>query len=136
MASAADNHYYVPHGAYWPLVGSVALTTTTGGLALYLNDHDFGLSVMFAGIAILIVMFFGWFGTVVKESEAGTYSPWEDKSFRLGPGCWEMARASTPITGCGAPTPRSGPPTGPSTWAGATSTWAGGRCRSSIPRSC
>jgi len=84
MASTADNHYYVPHGAYWPLVGSIALATTTGGFASYLNGGSLGMPVMLVGVAILIVMFFGWFGTVIKESEAGTYSAWEDKSFRLG----------------------------------------------------
>jgi cytochrome c oxidase subunit 3 len=84
MASTADNHYFVPHGAYWPLVGSIGLATATGGLATYLNDIPIGMPIMFAGIAILIVMMFGWFGTVVRESERGQYSAWEDKSFRLG----------------------------------------------------
>ena len=71
MASTADNHYYVPHGAYWPLVGSVGLATTLGGFAAHLNDSPSGLTVTFAGVAILVVMMFGWFGTVVKESEGG-----------------------------------------------------------------
>ncbi|MGB5705317.1 MAG: cytochrome c oxidase subunit 3 [Arenicellales bacterium] len=84
MASTADNHYFVPHGAYWPLVGSVGLATTTGGLAVYLNGTSVGMTIMFAGVAILVVMLFGWFGTVVRESERGQYSAWEDKSFRLG----------------------------------------------------
>ena len=84
MASTANNHYYVPHGAYWPLVGSVALATTTCGLAIHLNYSSIGLPIMFTGIGILIVMMFGWFGTVVKESEGGVYGRWEDKSFRLG----------------------------------------------------
>ena len=84
MASTADNHYFVPHGAYWPLVGSIGLATATGGLATYLNDISIGMPIMFAGIAILVVMMFGWFGTVVRESERGQYSAWEDKSFRLG----------------------------------------------------
>ncbi|MGI9315988.1 MAG: cytochrome c oxidase subunit 3, partial [bacterium] len=84
MASTADNHYFVPHGAYWPLVGSVGLTTATGGLATYLNDIPVGMPIMFAGMGILIFMMFGWFGTVIRESERGQYSAWEDKSFRLG----------------------------------------------------
>ena len=84
MASTADNHYFVPHGAYWPLVGSIGLATATGGLAVYLNDIPIGMPIMFIGIGILVVMMFGWFGTVVKESERGQYSAWEDKSFRLG----------------------------------------------------
>ncbi len=82
--TAVNKHYYVPHGAYWPLVGSIALTAITSGLAIHLNHHDIGLPVMYVGIVILIIMMFGWFGIVVKESESGLYSRWEDKSFRLG----------------------------------------------------
>jgi len=84
MASTAENHYYVPRGAYWPLVGSVGLATTTGGLAGWLNEHPLGEPVFYIGLVILIVMMFGWFGTVIRESESGQYKPWEDKSFRLG----------------------------------------------------
>ncbi len=84
MASTANHHYYVPHGAYWPLVGSIGLATTTTGLAIHLNHHAIGLPIMYAGIGILIVMMFGWFGVVVRESESGAYGHWEDKSFRLG----------------------------------------------------
>ncbi len=84
MATTVNQHYYVPHGAYWPLVGSIALATATCGLAIHLNQHAIGLPIMFAGIALLIVMMFGWFRTVVQESEGGLYSRWEDKSFRLG----------------------------------------------------
>jgi cytochrome c oxidase subunit 3 len=62
----------------------VGLATTLGGFAAYLNESPTGMSVTLAGVAILVVMFFGWFGTVVKESESGRYSRWEDKSFRLG----------------------------------------------------
>ena len=40
--------------------------------------------LMWAGLAVMVVMFFGWFGTVVMESEGGMYRAWEDKSFRLG----------------------------------------------------
>ncbi len=84
MASTADNHYYVPEGAYWPLVGSIALTSLLGGLALFLNESSIGMPAMLVGVGILIIMFFGWFGTVIRESERGQYSAWEDKSFRLG----------------------------------------------------
>ena len=84
MASTADNHYFVPHGAYWPLVGSVGLATFTGGFAAHLNESSLGMPILILGVGILVVMMFGWFGTVIKESEAGQYTVWEDKSFRLG----------------------------------------------------
>jgi cytochrome c oxidase subunit 3 len=36
------------------------------------------------GVAILIIMLFGWFGEVIRESEGGMYNNRVDGSFRLG----------------------------------------------------
>ncbi|MGD8378463.1 MAG: cytochrome c oxidase subunit 3 [Gammaproteobacteria bacterium] len=83
MAHAHGN-YYVPHGSHWPIVGSVGLFTTMLGVASWLNDMSFGMPVFFAGLAIVLFMMFGWFGTVIRESEGGMYSQWVDKSFRWG----------------------------------------------------
>jgi cytochrome c oxidase subunit 3 len=54
------------------------------GVASWLNDMSFGMPVFFAGLAIVLFMMFGWFGTVIRESEGGMYSQWVDKSFRWG----------------------------------------------------
>lgn len=51
---------------------------------MFLNDAAFGGALMWGGVAVMVVMLFGWFGTVVGESEGGAYQSWEDKSFRLG----------------------------------------------------
>src|SRR5476651_1588073 len=39
---------------------------------------------LFVGGLLLAYMLFGWFGTVIKESRAGLYSPQLDRSFRWG----------------------------------------------------
>jgi len=84
--SEAHGGYYVPHGSHWPLVGSVGLTTLVVGFAMFLNGSDMGLSTMFAGVAIVLIMMFGWFGTVIRESESHMYNEQVDKSFRWGMG--------------------------------------------------
>ena len=40
--------------------------------------------MLFAGLAILVYMLFGWFGTVSHESEGGKYNKQVDISFRWG----------------------------------------------------
>lgn len=80
----AHGGYYVPHGSYWPIVGSVGLFTMMAGFANYLNGG--GMTWMMIGLAILIVMVFGWFGTVINESEKGMYNEQVDFSFRWGMG--------------------------------------------------
>ena len=82
--SEAHGGYYVPHGSHWPLVGSVGLTTLVVGFASYLNGASSGMLIMLAGVAITIFMMFGWFGTVIRESQANMYNDQVDKSFRWG----------------------------------------------------
>ena len=76
--------YYVPHGSHWPFVGSFGLLFTVGGAALWLNESDIGKVVMTVGIALLLFMMFGWFGTVIRESLKGYYNKQVDTSFRMG----------------------------------------------------
>ena len=77
------SRYYVPHGSHWPIVGSVALFCLTFGLAISLNGGS-GVWLALLGAALLVVMLFGWFGAVVKESVSGIYNRQVDKSFRMG----------------------------------------------------
>ncbi len=76
--------YYVPHGSHWPIVGSFGLLFTVGGAALWLDEVSSGQYIMFGGIALLIFMMFGWFGTVIRESLKGYYNKQVDTSFRMG----------------------------------------------------
>jgi len=88
MAQASTQHdadrYYLPHGSHWPVTGSLALFLTMGGAALWLNHSGAGPWVMTAGLALLAVMFGGWFGTVIGESEGRLYNEAVDRSFRMG----------------------------------------------------
>ncbi|MEM7207611.1 MAG: cytochrome c oxidase subunit 3 [Pseudomonadota bacterium] len=80
----AASSYYVPHEARWPIIGSIGLMVFFYGFGMMLNGGDLGLPMLLAGVAILIIMMFGWFGLVAKESEAGTYDSQVDTSFRMG----------------------------------------------------
>ncbi len=76
--------YFVPKQSSWPLVGSVGLFIMATGVANWFNGNAWGKSVFFLGIAIMIAMFIGWFGTVIRESVAGSYNRQVDASFRQG----------------------------------------------------
>jgi len=81
--SAATSGYYIPHEAKWPIVGSIGLFLFFYGFGMFLNDQAGGGTVTLIGAAIVVVMIFGWFGLVIKESEAGTYNSQVDTSFRM-----------------------------------------------------
>lgn len=85
MAAQSAGGYYVPHGSVWPILGSVALFFLLGGAASLVNDDSGpGMIKFLIGLSLLLVMLFGWFGTVIKESVRGMYNAQVDVSFRLG----------------------------------------------------
>ncbi len=83
-ASKDANVYFVPHGSIWPIVGSIGLFITMIGVANWLNEVSWGKPVFFFGLAIMVLMLFGWFGDVIRESVAGNYNKQVDVSFRMG----------------------------------------------------
>ena len=80
----SNQNYYIPHGTYWPVIGSIGISTTFVGLANLMHDVSWGAPVMGLGLTILIFMLFGWLGTVVNESISGTYNKQVDRTFRWG----------------------------------------------------
>ena len=76
--------YYIPEPSHWPIIGSVGLFTTLIGAALMMLDSAVGSWLLAAGILIVVLMMFGWFGTVIGESESETYNAQVDLSFRWG----------------------------------------------------
>jgi cytochrome c oxidase subunit 3 len=82
--SHAEDSYYVPHGSHWPIVGSIGLLFLMVGVSTWLNGAAAGFWVMLTGVAVVVFMLVGWFGTVVGESVGGLYNEQVDKSFRMG----------------------------------------------------
>jgi cytochrome c oxidase subunit 3 len=76
--------YYLPHHAYWPIMGSIGLFTLLAGFANLVNGSGSGSAMMVLGALILVAMLFLWFGEVIRESVSGLYNEQVDKSFRMG----------------------------------------------------
>ncbi len=75
--------YYLPQPSAWPLLGSVTLFVTMSGAFSYLNDWTSAWSLL-PGFAMLALLFFLWFGTVIGENQRGLYNMAVDRSFRMG----------------------------------------------------
>ncbi len=82
----SSDKYYVPHGSQWPIVGSIGLFCTMAGFATWLNDMAIGKPLSAIGVLLVLVMMFGWFATVIRESEGGMFNAQVDRSFRWGMG--------------------------------------------------
>jgi cytochrome c oxidase subunit 3 len=60
------------------------MVTMLGSAAGWMNGSATAQWTFWLGLAILVYMMFGWFGEVIRESEAGKYNAQVDGSFRLG----------------------------------------------------
>ncbi len=77
--------YYLPAPSHWPMVASIGLFCAVLGGINWLHGHTFGPYLLGAGLLIVVYMVFGWFGTVIRENQAGCYKTAQmDHSFRLG----------------------------------------------------
>ena len=81
---SSSNGYYVPHETKWPFLNTVALIVLFIGLANYMNGYTSGMSIMLTGLTLVLIITYGWFSEVVRESESGTYNAQVDISFRWG----------------------------------------------------
>ena len=86
VAQGAKPYYFVPQPSHWPILGSCALLLMGTGAAFWFNSYPAGPWVVLGGFCVLLVMLFGWFGTVIGESEGRLYNRKVDLSFR-----WSMS---------------------------------------------
>jgi cytochrome c oxidase subunit III len=86
MSSAAHGQkdYYIPDPSPWPITAMISVLTMLAGTALAMNGVAIGGWMIVAGLVLLMVMFYGWFGDVIKESMADRYNAQVDRSFRQG----------------------------------------------------
>ncbi len=79
---SSDSNYYIPEQSAYPVMTALAmgLLAVGGGLAV----QGRGMIVLTLGFALLIVMFYLWFSTVIKENMAGLTSPRLKRSYVWG----------------------------------------------------
>lgn len=79
---SSDSNYYIPEQSPYPVMTALAmgLLALGGGLAV----QGKGMIILTLGLALLAVMFYLWFGTVIKENMAGLTSPQLKRSFVWG----------------------------------------------------
>jgi cytochrome c oxidase subunit 3 len=86
VSNTQTSGYYFAPPSHWPIVGSIALFFMAIGGVCLMNGITPGWIPFGIGIFTLIYMLFGWFGTVIRESEGGLFNKQVDLSFR-----WSMS---------------------------------------------
>ena len=81
-------HYYVPEQSRRPILASIGLFLTLYGAGWWLNQlssgDTWGKWVMFAGLAFLSTVIFGWFATTIKENYDGLNNSQLKRSYVMG----------------------------------------------------
>ena len=71
-AHANADHYYVPHGSHWPIVGSIGLFTTLASAALWLEDVSFGRMLFLSTVIGALCGFVGMYASYEAGVPSGT----------------------------------------------------------------
>ena len=83
MSTTNHGEYFIPEPSKWPIVGTIALTTTVIGAVNTIHSGELNL-LLPVGFLLIAYLLFGWFGAVIDESMAGKYNEQVDRSFRIG----------------------------------------------------
>src|SRR5579872_1603380 len=76
--------YFLPAPSKWPLMGSCGLFCILVGVINIIHQNWYGHYFFMGGAILLAYMMFGWFGTVINESEHGLHSKQMDRTYRWG----------------------------------------------------
>ncbi len=82
--------YYVPEQSKLPVLTALALFCMLigGGNFIKANSHQtdstFAFWWMLSGFAMMAVIFYAWFGQVIRENDSGLYSDQLNRSFVMG----------------------------------------------------
>jgi cytochrome c oxidase subunit III len=83
MSTTNHGEYFIPEPSKWPVIGTIALTTSVIGAVHTIHSGSLSL-LLPVGLLLIAYLFFGWFGAVIEESMAGNYNEQVDRSFRIG----------------------------------------------------
>ena len=86
MQHTQPTGYYFAPPSHWPVVGSLAIFFLAMSAVLGFNGYSVAWISFVIGFFTLLYMLFGWFGTVIRESEGGLFNGQVDMSFR-----WAMS---------------------------------------------
>ncbi len=86
MSTHEPGHHPAPTSNQWPIIGSFGLFFIALGLINWMQGNGLYGPVLFGiGGIIFIYMLFGWFGSIIKQSQAGlNEDPHALRAFRWG----------------------------------------------------
>jgi cytochrome c oxidase subunit 3 len=82
MTTTVPETYYIPQPSIWPFTLCVGIFLLLLGAASFLIGAVVGPALVGAGLLVLVFALVKWFGSVIRESEAGEYNDQVDVTYR------------------------------------------------------
>jgi cytochrome c oxidase subunit 3 len=84
MAGARNHQYHIVNPSIWPLFGAFAALGMAAGGIMWMHSAPSATLVFFAGLAGVLITFFGWWSDVIKEAHQGDHTPVVQLHLRYG----------------------------------------------------
>jgi cytochrome c oxidase subunit III len=84
MAGAKNHQYHILPPSIWPIFGSFAALVLASGGIMVMHNMPSAYLVFFAGVTLVAVTMFGWWGKVIQEAHAGDHTPIVQLHLRYG----------------------------------------------------
>jgi len=84
MAGARNHQYHIVNPSIWPLFGSMAALAMASGGIMWMHSAPSATLVFFAGVAGVLITFFGWWSNVIQEAHQGDHTPIVQLHLRYG----------------------------------------------------
>jgi cytochrome c oxidase subunit 3 len=84
MAATKNHDYHLVDPDPWPLIGAFSALALTGGAVMYFHDNPYGVPVMIAGLAMVLVTMFSWWANTIREAHRGDHTPVVQLHLRYG----------------------------------------------------
>jgi cytochrome c oxidase subunit III len=84
MAGAKNHQYHILPPSIWPLFGAMAALVLASGGIMWMHSMPSANLVFFAGVAGVLITFFGWWADVIKEAHSGDHTPIVQLHLRYG----------------------------------------------------
>ena len=84
MAGARNHQYHIVNPSIWPLFGALSALGMAAGGIMWMHSAPSASLVFFAGLAGVLITFFGWWSDVIKEAHQGDHTPIVQLHLRYG----------------------------------------------------
>jgi cytochrome c oxidase subunit III len=84
MAGSKNHDYHILDPDPWPIIGSFSALALTGGAIMWFHNNDYGIPVMIAGFAMVLVTMYNWWANTVREADTGYHTPVVQLHLRYG----------------------------------------------------